>query len=422
MRSLLSPPPRVVVTGIGMATPVGVGRENSWRALLAGESGIGPVTLFDASEFEAPIAGEVSDFDPRCYLPAKEVRRTDRFAQLALAASLEAAGHAELDPAAYGDQVGVIIGSGSGGLATLADQYRAMTERGVRGVSPFALPMFLSDMGAAQVSIRLGARGPVFNTVSACASGADAIGTAAAAIRRGDAVAMLAGGAEAGVTRFGFAAFSAARALSTRRADDPEAASRPFDADRDGCVLAEGAATLVLEDFDFARRRGARVLAELVGYGQTADAFHVTQPAEDASGAARALCLALERAELSPGDIGYVNAHGTSTPLNDPMETRALHETFGPHARRLAISATKSMTGHALGASAAIEAAASVLTLRDGRAHGTRNLDQADPDCDLDYMAEGARNVDTDAVVSSSLAFGGRNTALVFRRIDPSEA
>ncbi|MDA0256798.1 MAG: beta-ketoacyl-ACP synthase II [Chloroflexi bacterium] len=422
MRSLLSPPRRVVVTGIGMVTPVGIGREESWRALLAGESGVAPITLFDASEFEAPIAGEVTGFDHGCFLPAKEVRRTDRFAQLALAASLEAVEHAGLDPAAYGDQVGVIIGSGSGGLATLADQYRAMSERGMRGVSPFALPMFLSDMGAAQVSIRLGARGPVFNTVSACASGADAIGTAAEIIRRGDAVAMLAGGAEAGVTRFGFAAFGAARALSTRRAADPEAASRPFDADRDGCVLAEGAATLVLEDMDFARRRGARVLAELAGFGQTADAFHVTQPAEDASGAARAFCIALQRAGLSPSDIGYVNAHGTSTTLNDPLETRALHEAFGPYARSLAISATKSMTGHALGASGAIEAAASVLTLRDRRAHGTRNLDQPDRDCDLDYMAEGARDVDTDAVLSASLAFGGRNTALVFRRLDPADA
>ncbi len=414
-----SPPSRrVVVTGIGMVTPVGVGREESWRALLAGESGIGTVTLFDASDFESPIAGEVPGFDPRCYLPAKEVRRTDRFAQLALAASLEAVAHAELDPAAHGEQIGVVIGSGSGGLTTLADQYRSMTERGIRGISPFTLPMFLSDMGAAQVSIHLGARGPVFNTVSACASGTDAIGTAADIIARGDAVAMIAGGAEAAVTRFGFGAFSAARALSTRRAHEPEAASRPFDVDRDGCVLAEGAATLVLEDLDFARRRGAPVLAELAGYGQSADAFHVTQPAEDASGAARAICVALQRAGLSPSDVTYVNAHGTSTPLNDRLETRALHEAFGPYASEIPISSTKSMTGHALGASGAIEAAASVLTLRDRRAHGTRNLDEADPDCDLDYMAEGARGIEGDAVLTASFAFGGRNSALAFRRLD----
>ncbi|MDA0256995.1 MAG: beta-ketoacyl-ACP synthase II [Chloroflexi bacterium] len=413
---------RVVVTGIGMVTPVGIGREESWRALLAGENGIRRATLCDLDGLAATIAGEVPDFDPHAYLDRKEARRMDRFTQLGIAASDEAVAHAGLDIAANADRVGVMIGSGIGGLATIEDGFRTLFDKGPGRISPFLVPMFISDMAAGQVSIRHGARGPNFNTVSACASGADALGTAFETIRRGDADAMLAGGAEAAVTRMGLASFHATRALSTRRDDDPEHASRPFDAERDGFVLAEGAATLVLEELDFARARGARILGEMLGYGQSADAFHVTQPSENGEGAARAMREALRKAGLPASAVSYINAHGTSTPLNDKFETLSVKAVFGEAAAATPISSTKSMIGHSLGAGGGIEAAVSVLSIRDGRIHPTRNLDVPDPDCDLDYVPEGARELDVRVVMSNALGFGGHNSSLIFGRYEEPPA
>ena len=418
-RPAASAPRRVVVTGIGMVTPVGVGREQSWRALLAGENGIRRATLDDLSGLAVTIAGEVPDFDPGAFLDRREARRTDRFVQLAIAAADEAVAHAGLDIPPVSDRVGVMIGSGIGGLATIEEGYRTLFEKGPARISPFMVPMYIADMAAGQVSIRHGARGPNFDTVSACASGSDALGTAFETIRRGDADAMLAGGAEAAVTRMGLAAFHASRALSTRRDDDPAHASRPFDRERDGFVLAEGAAVLVLEEREFARRRGAPILAEMLGYGQSADAFHVTQPSENGEGAARAMREALRAAGLDAPAVGYINAHGTSTPLNDKFETLSIKAVFGEDAFSIPISSTKSMIGHSLGAGGGIEAAVCVLSIRDGRIHPTRNLEAPDPECDLDYVAEGARDLDVEVAMSNALGFGGHNSSLLFGRSGP---
>ena len=407
---------RVVVTGAGMMTALATGREATWRALLAGENGIGPVTLCEAADLESRIAGEVSDFDPLDWIDRKEARRMDRFVQLAIAASQEAIDHARLDVAAAADEIGAMIGSGMGGLTWLEDQFRVLFEKGPGRVSPFLVPAFISDMAAGQVSIRFGARGPNYNTVSACASGADAIGTALETIRRGDAKAMIAGGSEACVTRMGIAAFHASRALSTKRNDDPARASRPFDVDRDGFVLAEGAATLILEDLEFALARGADILCEAVSYGASADAFHVTQPSENGEGAARAMNMALRKGRVPAGEVGYVNAHGTSTPLNDKFETMSIKAVFGESAPAVAVSSSKSMLGHTLGAAGAIECAATVLSLRDQRIHMTRNIETPDPDCDLDYVSEGAREAGLEYAMSNSLGFGGHNSTLLFRR------
>ncbi len=409
-------PRRVVVTGIGMLTPLGVGRERSWSALLAGENGIRRATIDDLSELAVTIAGEVPDFEPHAHLDRKEARRMDRFTQLACAAADEAVAHAGLEVAEVADRVGVMIGSGIGGLATIEEGYRTLFEKGPARISPFMVPMYIADMAAGQVSIRHGARGPNFDTVSACASGADALGTAFETIRRGAADAMLAGGAEAAVTRMGLAAFHATRALSTRRDDDPARASRPFDRERDGFVLAEGAAVLVLEERDFARRRGAPILAEMLGYGQSADAFHVTQPSENGEGAARAMRAALREAGLDAGAVSYINAHGTSTPLNDKFETLSIKAVFGEEALAIPISSTKSMIGHSLGAGGGIEAAVCVLSIRDGRIHPTRNLELPDPDCDLDYVPEGERELDVSIAMSNALGFGGHNSSLIFGR------
>ena len=418
-RPVTPEPRRVVVTGIGMVTPVGIGREPSWRALLAGENGIRRAMLDDLSGLAVTIAGEVPDFDPGAFLDRREARRTDRFVQLAIAAADEAVAHAGLDVAAVADRVGVMIGSGIGGLATIEEGYRTLFEKGPGRISPFMVPMYIADMAAGQVSIRHGARGPNFDTVSACASGSDALGTAFETIRRGDADAMLAGGAEAAVTRMGLAAFHASRALSTRRDDDPAHASRPFDRERDGFVLAEGAAVLVLEAEEFARRRGAPILAEMLGYGQSADAFHVTQPSENGEGAARAMREALRAAGLEASAVSYINAHGTSTPLNDKFETLSIKAVFGDEAFAIPISSTKSMIGHSLGAGGGIEAAVCVLSIRDHRIHPTRNLEAPDPECDLDYVPEGARDLDVSVAMSNALGFGGHNSSLRFGRTGP---
>ena len=413
-----APGRRVVVTGIGMMTPVGLGRDRSWSALLAGENGIGTVTLCDTTDLASRVAGEVTGFDPLDYLDRKEARRMDRFAHLAVAASAEALEHAGLDVGADADEIGVMIGCGIGGIETLEEQFHVLFERGPSRISPFLVPAFIADMASGQVSMRFGARGPNYNTMSACASGADAVGTAFEAIRRGDALAMISGGTDAGITRMGLAAFHASRALSTRYNETPERASRPFDAERDGFVLAEGAGTLVLEDLDFARERGASILAEMVAYGQSADAFHVTQPSENGEGAARAMELALRKAGVSASDIDYINLHGTSTPLNDKFETMSVKRVFGESALAIPMSSTKSMVGHTLGACGAIEAAVTVLSIRDRRIHMTRNIEVPDPECDLDYVPEGARDLDIDYAMSTSLGFGGHNSSLIFRRYD----
>ncbi|MPZ97729.1 MAG: beta-ketoacyl-ACP synthase II [Dehalococcoidia bacterium] len=411
-------PRRVVVTGIGMMTPVGIGREASWQALLNFQNGIRSITLCDTSDLKSRVAGEVADFDASQWIESKEARRMDRFTHLAIAASAEAIEQSGLDITAEADEIGVMIGSGIGGMSWLEEQFDVFFHKGPSRVSPFLVPAFISDMAAGQVSIHFGARGPNYNTVSACASGADAVGTAAEVIRRGDAVAMLAGGAEAAVTRMSIAAFAASRALATGRNDDPEHASRPFDLERDGFVLAEGAATLVLEDYEHAMERGASVIAEFIAYGQSSDAFHVTQPSENGEGAARAMRVALKKAGIAASNIDYVNAHGTSTPLNDKFETMSIKTVFGESAGAIPVSSTKSMVGHTLGAAGGIESAVSVLSIRDQRIHGTRNVIVPDPDCDLDYVTEGARNLEIEYAMSNSLGFGGHNSSLIFKRFE----
>ena len=411
---------RVVVTGVGAVTPLGPDAERTWEGMTAGRSGVGPVTLFETADLEVRFGAEVRDFDPEPIVGKKEVRRTDRFVQFAIVAAAEAVENARLEVTAeVAPDVGVFIGSGIGGISTLQDQIEVMLTRGPSKVSPFLVTMMEPDMASGQVSIRFGLKGPNYATVSACSSGADAIGSAYETIRRGDALAMLAGGAEAGITRIGLAGFAAARALSERN-DDPTHASRPFDKDRDGFVMGEGAGILVLEELEFARARGASILAEVIGYGATADAFHITQPAEHGEGAGRAMARAIQKAQIDPGEIDYINAHGTSTQFNDRLETEAIRTAMGEHAYRVAISSTKSMTGHLLGAAGAVEAIASVLTIRDGIVPPTINYRTPDPDCDLDYTPNEARRSAITTVMSNSFGFGGHNSALIFRRYKPN--
>ena len=409
---------RVVVTGIGIISPLGLDTESTWQAILRGESGVDYITAFDPSPFETKFAAEVRGFDPLNYMDRKDARRTDRFTQFAIAAARESLKNADLDLAKTDpNQVGIIIGSGIGGIITLSEQFKVLFERGPDRVSPFLVPMMIVDMAGGYLSILLGARGPNFCTVSACASGGDAIGNAYEILRRGDAQVMLAGGAEAPVCPIALAAFNAARAMSTRN-DDPKRASRPFDRDRDGFVLGEGAAVLVLETLEHARDRGAPILAEIVGYGLTADAYHITQPAEDGEGGARAMAMALRKAGLAPTEVDYINAHGTSTPLNDRTETQAIKAVFGEHAYRLAVSSTKSMTGHLLGAAGAIEAAFCVLAIRDQILPPTINLENPDPECDLDYVPNRARPARVRVAMSNAFGFGGHNSCLVIRAFD----
>lgn len=408
-------PSRVVVTGIGAVSPVGLDSASTWEALAAGACGVSPISLFDAAAQEVTIAAEVKDFDPTVAMERKEVRRNDRFVQFAVVAAREAVSNASLNIGQHNrDQLGVIIGSGIGGITTLSEQIQVLQERGPRRVSPFLVPMMITDMASGQVSIALGARGPNVCTVSACASGADAIGYAFEIIRRGDAVAMVTGGAEAAITPIGVAGFASARALSTRN-DDPAHASRPFDADRDGFVLGEGAGILVLESLEYARSRGARILAELCGYGMTADAYHITQPAEGGEGGARAMRMAIGQAGLCPEQVDYLNAHGTSTPMNDKFETQAIKSVFGEHAYQMPISSIKSMVGHLLGAAGALEACVCIQTILRGLIPPTINLTTRDPDCDLDYTPNVARQMRVSTVLSNSFGFGGHNSALLFR-------
>ena len=407
---------RVVVTGLGMVTPLGLDVASNWEALINGKSGIANITLFDAARFATRFAGEVKGFEPTNYIGRKEARHMDRFAQLAIAASQEAVKQAKLQVNANNpNDIGVLIGSGVGGLSTLQEQIRNMDRNGPDRVNPFLVPMMIADSASALVSIMLGARGPNFAAVSACSSSADAIGVAFETIKRGDTRVMVAGGTEAAVNEIGVAAFCACKALSERN-DSPQEASRPFDAQRDGFIISEGASILILEELEFARARGATILAEMAAYGASGDAFHITQPTESGEGAARAMISALKSAGWQPGEVGYINAHGTSTPLNDKMETKAIKSVFGEQAYRIPVSSTKSMTGHLLGGAGAVEAAICVLTLRYGIIPPTINLKNPDPDCDLDYVPNVARKATVDKALSNSFGFGGHNSVLGFKR------
>ncbi|MBA2518608.1 MAG: beta-ketoacyl-ACP synthase II [Chloroflexia bacterium] len=407
---------RVVATGIGIVCPLGLTRESAWAGLVAGHSGVATISRFDPSGLETTFAGEVRGFDSAAIVGRKEARRTDRYTQLAIAATREAIAQANLTISGENaDRVGVVIGTAIGGLETLEAGANALAEQGANRVSPFFFPMFLPNMASGVVAITTGAKGPNFAPTSACASSAHAIGEAAAMIRRGAADVVLAGGAEAPVTRLGVAGFNAMAALSTRN-DDPAAASRPFDAERDGFVLAEGAAILVLESAAHAAKRGAPVLAELTGYATTDDANHMVQPAAGGIGAAKAMRGALLDAGLEAEHIGYVNAHGTSTQLNEKLETAALKTVFGEYAYRLPVSSTKSMTGHLLGAAGGLEAAIAILAMRDGVIPPTINQRTADPDCDLDYVPNVARQAAISHAMSNSMGFGGHNVALIFSK------
>jgi len=405
---------RVVVTGLGMITPLGSSVESTWAGLKAGTSGIRTITRFDTSDMEVTIAGEVHDFDPLVYMERKEAKRADRFAQFAVATAGQALKQAKLEITKdLAPRTGVVFGSGIGGVETLVDNIVAH-DKDPRRVSPFMIPMMIMDMAAGEIAMKYGAKGPNFATVSACASSAHAIGEAADAIRRGQADVMLAGGSEAGVIKVAIGAFTAMHALS-RRNDDPERASRPFDKERDGFVFSEAAGCLVLEEREFALARGAAILGEVVGYGATADAYHITAPPEGAEGAVRAMRMALADAGIGPDRIDYVNAHGTSTQANDSAETAALKTVLGARAATVPISSTKSMTGHTLGAAGAIEAVICVLAMGEGILPPTINQEVADPACDLDYVPNVARAARADHSLSNSMGFGGHNVALVLK-------
>ena len=407
---------RVVVTGIGALTPLGLDIPTTWQALVAGKSGIDYITLCDREPLEIKFAGEVKGFDPLNYIDRKEARRMDRFAQLAVAASREALASSGFQINGENEHnIAVVVGSGIGGLTTLFEQIKVLLEKGPTRVSPFLAPMMISDMAAAQISITLGIKGLNLCTTSACSSSSDAIGVACELIRRGDAEAALAGGSESIINPIGITAFSALRAVSTRN-DAPQLASRPFDAERDGFVISEGSCLLMLESLPHAQKRGAKILAEIIAYGATADAFHMTQPAENGSGAIRAMQLALKMGGLSPTDIDYINAHGTSTPLNDKTETLAIKAVFGEYAYHVPISSTKSMTGHLIGAAGAVEAAVCVLTIQNSIIPPTINLTHPDPACDLDYVPNVARPAKVTTALSNSFGFGGHNSVLVFRK------
>jgi len=407
---------RVVVTGLGAVTPLGNDVPTMWDSLVAGRSGVGPITHFDASDMEVRIAAEVKDFDPVTLFGRREARRNDRFTLFALEAARQAVADANLEFSdGLGQATGVLIGTGIGGVLTLLANYEVLQKRGPRRVSPFMIPMMMPNAASAAIAIAYGLRGPNFSLSSACATGSHAIGEAARMVRYGQAEVMICGGSEAAITPLSVAAFKNMGALSTRN-DEPERACRPFDAGRDGFVIGEGAGILVLESLEHARRRGAHIYAELVGYGATADAFHVAAPDETGGGAALAMERALRDAGLSPEEVDYINAHGTSTPLNDRIETQAIRTVFGPHADRLAVSSTKSMLGHLMGAAGAAEAIACVKSLETGWVHPTVNYETPDPECDLDYVPNQARYAQPRVALSNSFGFGGHNGCLVFRR------
>ena len=408
---------RVVVTGIGAVSPLGNDAHTTWENVLAGKSGIGPLTRLNADDFPAKVAGELKDFDIEKYVDRKEARKMDRFTHYAIAASVMAVEDAKLEiNDSNATRVGVWIGSGIGGLETLETQHEIFLNRGYKRVSPFFVPMMIPDMAAGQVSIKLGAKGINSCTVTACATGTNSIGDAFKVIQRGDADVMVTGGTEAPITKMAVAGFCANTALTTN--PDPTTACRPFDANRDGFVLSEGAGVIILEELEHALNRGATIYAEIAGYGATGDAFHITAPAPGGEGGARAMRIAIEDAGLTPEDIQYINAHGTSTPYNDKYETAAIKEVFGDYAYKVAVSSTKSMTGHLLGAAGGIEAIFTALSIRDGIIPPTIHIETQDPECDLDYVPNEARKADVKAAISNSLGFGGHNATILFKKYE----
>jgi 3-oxoacyl-[acyl-carrier-protein] synthase II len=408
---------RVVVTGVGALTPLGNDVETTWKNLIEGKSGIGPMTRVNADEYPAKVAGELKDFDPETIMDRKSARKMDRFTQYAVAAALMAVEDAKLTiNEENADRIGVWIGSGIGGMETFEKQYEIFLEKGYKRVSPFFVPMLIPDMATGQVSITLGAKGFNSCTVTACATGTNSIGDAFKVIQRGDADAMVTGGAEAPITKMSVAGFCANTALSTN--PDPLKASRPFDKNRDGFIIAEGAGIIVLEELEHALARGATIYGEIIGYGSTGDAYHITAPAPGGEGGARSMRMALKDSGLKLEDIGYINAHGTSTEYNDKFETAAVKEVFGEQAYKLAMSSTKSMTGHLLGAAGGIEAIFSLLAMRDSILPPTINYETPDPDCDLDYVPNTARKKDLKAVMSNSLGFGGHNATIIFKKYE----
>lgn len=409
---------RVVVTGYGVVSPVGNNVDTFWESLITGKSGVGLITAFDTTEYPVKIGAEVKNFNPEDYMDKKEVKRTDRFVQFAIAAAKMAVENSGLEITDENrNRVGVYIGSGIGGLGTLEEQHRILMEKGPRRVSPFFIPMMIANMASGQVSIVLGAKGPNSTSVTACASATHSIGDAFHAIQMGKADAMITGGTEATILPLAVAGFSNSKALSTRN-DEPEKACRPFDKDRDGFIIGEGSGIIVLESLEHAKKRGATILAEMVGYGMSGDAYHLTQPAPEGEGAARAMACALEDAGIKPEQVSYINAHGTSTHYNDKYETMAIKTVFGEAAYKVAISSTKSMTGHLLGAAGGIEAVACVKSIENQIIPPTINYETPDPECDLDYVPNQARETEVNVAMSNSLGFGGHNATIVFKKYE----
>ncbi|KAF0122908.1 MAG: 3-oxoacyl-acyl-carrier-protein synthase II [bacterium] len=409
---------RVVVTGLGAVTPLGIGAEKTWKALCAGKSGIGRISRFDTTNFQTKIAGEVKDFDPEDFLDKKQVRRMDSFVHYCMASTIMAMEDSKLEVANQNaERIGVLIGTGLGGLPTLEKNHTLLLEGGPKKISPFFIPMMIANMAPGQVAIHFGIKGPNICVVTACAAGSHAIGDSYKIIQRGDADIMVTGGTEATITPLNIGGFNAMKAISTHN-DEPEKASRPFDKNRDGFVPAEGAGTIILEEMGLALKRGANIYAEIVGYGLTGDAFHITAPDPQGSGAARCMKMALLDANILPSEVDYINAHGTSTPLNDTIETIAIKSVFNEYSKKIPVSSTKSMTGHLLGAAGGVEAVFTILTIRDGIIPPTINYETPDLDCDLDYVPNVARKTDVKIAISNSFGFGGTNATLVFKRFE----
>ena len=407
---------RVAVTGVGMITPVGLNTDESWKALINGKSGIGPITQFEDKSMPTQIAGEIHGFDSLAYIDAKEIKKMDRFIHFAIAASQMAMNESGLTiTPENAEHVGILVSSGMGGLPAIEKYHKIYLSSGYRKISPFFIPMLIVNMASGQLSIRYGAKGPNSCIVTACATGTHSIGDAFKIIQRGDALAMIAGGTESCICPLGVGGFNAMKALSTRNSE-PQRASRPFDAERDGFVMGEGAGVVILEDMEYALKRGAKICAEVVGYGMTGDAYHMTSPSPNGEGAARCMKMAIKDAGIAPTEMGYINAHGTSTKFNDENETAAIKTVFGDHAYKIPVSSTKSMTGHLLGAAGGVEAVISILALRDGVLPPTINLENPDPECDLDYVPNKARQSQVDVVMSNSFGFGGTNACLIFKR------
>ncbi len=408
---------RVVVTGVGVVSPLGTGTEKNWQALMAGESGIDTITRFDASEFSTQIAGEVTDFNAEEFIDKKEQKKMDLFIQYSLAAAEMAYQDSGLEITDdIAEQVGVLVGSGLGGLPAIETYHSTLMNRGYKRLSPFFIPMTIINLAPGQISMRFNCKGPNLSSVSACATGTHSIGDAFHMIQRGDTDVMFAGGSEATITPLGIGGFSVMKALSTRN-DDPKGASRPFDKGRDGFIMGEGAGILILEEYEFAKKRGAKIYAEVVGYGLTSDAHHLTAPAPGGEGAARCMKMALRKAGMNPDEVDYINAHGTSTPFNDMFETMAIKSVLGDHASKVMVSSTKSMTGHGLGAAGGLEAVYSVLAIDRGAVPPTINYEEPDPECDLDYVPNEARQTDVKVTMTNSLGFGGTNATLIFKKV-----